>query len=51
MPCVSYAVADLDATSSPGVSLGTERHFTDSKVVAQALEHEDSLVHLSILAA
>jgi hypothetical protein len=44
-------VANLDATSSPGVSLGTERHFTDSNVVAQALEHDDSLVHLSILAA
>ena len=44
-------VANLDATTSPGVSLGTEHHFTDTKVVAQALEHDNSLVHLSVVAA
>jgi hypothetical protein len=44
-------VAKAQATSNPGVSLGNERHFVDTKVVAQALEHSGTLVHLSVLAA
>jgi hypothetical protein len=44
-------VARAQETSNPGVSLGRERHFIDAKVVAQALEYDGSLVHLSVLAA
>jgi hypothetical protein len=43
--------AKAHETSSPGVSLGRELHLSDTKVVAQALEHDDTLVHLSVLAA
>jgi len=42
---------NAEQTESQGVGLGRERHYRDKRVVAQGLEHDDALVHLSVVAA
>ncbi len=40
-----------EQTETDGVGLGREHHYRDKRVIAQGLEHDGALVHLSVVAA